>query len=76
MVLSVGVGAWLLIRKRNRERVEEEYRRSAAAREYAAKPNSDHRLDPGMVQRRDSVGSIADNQDYSRRILKVSSGYK
>lgn len=71
VVLAVGVGAWLLIRKRNRERVEEEYRRSAAAREYASKPNSDHRLDPGMVQRRDSVGSIADNQDYSRRILKV-----
>lgn len=72
VVLSTGVGAFLVIRKRNRDKVEEEYRRSAAAREYAQKPPSDHRLDPGMVQKRDSVGSIADNQDYSRRILKAS----
>ncbi|TGZ81212.1 hypothetical protein EX30DRAFT_348767 [Ascodesmis nigricans] len=72
VVLGIGVGAFLVIRKRNREKVEEEYRRSAAAREFAQKPSSDHRLDPGMVQRRDSVGSIADSQDYSRRILKVT----
>ena len=34
---------------------------------------SDSRLEPSvMMQRRQSDGSIADNQDYSRRILKVS----
>lgn len=71
MILSIGAGAFLIIRKRNREKVEEEYRRSAAAREFGQKPSSDSRLDPAMVQRRDSVGSIADNEDYSRRILKV-----
>jgi cell wall integrity and stress response component len=31
----------------------------------------DTRLDPVMAQRRMSDGSIADNEDYSRRILKV-----
>jgi len=72
LVLALGGGGFLYIRNRNRQQVEEEYRRSAAAREFAQKPSSDHRLDPGMVQRRDSVGSIADNQDYSRRILKVT----
>jgi cell wall integrity and stress response component len=31
----------------------------------------DSRLDPDALQRRQSTGSIADNQDYSRRILTV-----
>jgi cell wall integrity and stress response component len=33
---------------------------------------SDQRLDPEAGARRNSVGSLADNQDYSRRILRVS----
>ena len=34
---------------------------------------TDSRLEPSvMFQRRMSDGSIADNQDYSRRILKVN----
>ncbi|KAH8151609.1 uncharacterized protein LAJ45_04231 [Morchella importuna] len=72
VVAAIGFGAFFLMKKRRRERVEEEYRKSAAAREFARKPEQDHRLDPVMIQRRDSVGSIADNQDYSRRILKVT----
>jgi hypothetical protein len=32
---------------------------------------SDQRLDPVMAQRRMSSGSIADEADYSRRILRV-----
>lgn len=71
-IAGVGIGLFLLTKKRRREKVEEEYRKSAAAREFSRKPEQDHRLDPVMIQRRDSVGSIADNQDYSRRILKVS----
>ncbi|KAG0132938.1 hypothetical protein HOY82DRAFT_483255 [Tuber indicum] len=71
-VLAVGLGLFFFIRRRKRQQVEEEYKRSVAAREFAKKPQQDHRLDPVMIQRRDSVGSIADNQDYSRRILKVT----
>ncbi|PUU75789.1 hypothetical protein B9Z19DRAFT_993180 [Tuber borchii] len=71
-VLGIGLGLFLFIRRRKRQQVEEEYKRSVAAREFAKKPQQDHRLDPAMIQRRDSVGSIADNQDYSRRILKVT----
>lgn len=60
--------------------MEEEYRRNAAVSSFVGggKPPSsagassfDNRLDPVMAQRRMSDGSIADNQDYSRRILKV-----
>lgn len=40
---------------------------------YRPAPGPDSRLDhDAMAQRRMSDGSIADNQDYSRRILKVS----
>jgi cell wall integrity and stress response component len=70
-------GAWFYLRARKRRAVEEEYRRNATINSFIAKPGSassisDSRLEPSvMMQRRMSDGSIADNQDYSRRILKV-----
>lgn len=72
-----GVFFWMR-RKRNQE-IEEAYRRNASVNNFLGKPpgssggNSitDARLDPVMAQRRMSDGSIADNQDYSRRILRV-----
>lgn len=75
-------GLWFYMRqKRNRE-IEEEHRRNAAVNAFmGGKPpgssggysmETDTRLDPVMAQRRMSSGSIADNQDYSRRILRVS----
>ncbi|KAF8461046.1 hypothetical protein BDZ91DRAFT_798308 [Kalaharituber pfeilii] len=72
LAVAIGVGAFLFIRKQRRKKVEEDYRRSVAVREFAKKPETDLRLDPVMIQRRMSDGSIADNQDYSRRILKVT----
>ncbi|KAK7739645.1 Protein SLG1 [Cytospora paraplurivora] len=67
--------------KRNRE-IEEDHRRNAAVNAFmGGKPpgssggysmEADTRLDPVMAQRRLSSGSIADNQDYSRRILRVT----
>jgi hypothetical protein len=64
-------------RKRNKE-IEEEHRRNAAVNAFIGKaPGSsggsitDARLDPVMAHRRMSDGSIADNQDYSRKILRV-----
>jgi len=72
-------GVWFFLRSRRRRAVEEEYRRNAAINNFTGggKPGSepslsDSRLEPSvMMQRRMSDGSIADNQDYSRRILKV-----
>jgi cell wall integrity and stress response component len=74
-------GLWFFMRqKRNRE-IEEEHRRNAAVNAFmGGKPpgssggysmETDTRMDPVMAQRRLSSGSIADNQDYSRRILRV-----
>lgn len=84
-VLGVAAIAGALIfitrRRRNRE-IEEEHRRNAAVNAFISggKPPSssggmsisDQRLDPVMAQRRMSSGSIADEADYSRRILRVS----
>ncbi|KAI9860140.1 MAG: hypothetical protein M1813_006250 [Trichoglossum hirsutum] len=80
-IIAVGAiigGAWFYLRARKRKALEEEYRRNAAINSFIAKPGStssisDSRLEPSvMMQRRMSDGSIADNQDYSRRILKVT----
>jgi cell wall integrity and stress response component len=79
---AAGGGAFLYLRRRRNRQVEEEYRRNAAISEFVAggkshsssnRSYSDTRLDPTvMAQRRMSDGSIADNEDYSRRILKVT----
>ncbi|KAI5289130.1 hypothetical protein KEM54_004344 [Ascosphaera aggregata] len=82
---AVIAGAIFWTKRRNRAKVEEEYRRNAQLSDYVAggaasgaardgagreKYGRDQRLDPS-AQRRLSNGSIADVQDYSRRILKV-----
>ncbi|CAN9100117.1 unnamed protein product [Alternaria alternata] len=60
---------------------EEDYRRNAAnvnafvngGKLHTSNSSmNDSRLDPSFVDRRQSNGSIADNEDYSRRILKVT----
>lgn len=72
---------FFLRRKRNAE-IEEEHRRNAAVNAFinGSKPPgssgsismTDARLDPVLANRRMSDGSIADNEDYSRRILRVT----
>ncbi|CAM1509101.1 Fc.00g028400.m01.CDS01 [Cosmosporella sp. VM-42] len=83
VVMAAAVGAlfFFVRRKRNAE-IEEEHRRNAAVNAFinGSKPPgssgsismTDSRLDPVMAHRRMSDGSIADNQDYSRRILRVT----
>jgi cell wall integrity and stress response component len=81
---AIAGGAFFYIRQKRRREIEEEYQRNAAVNSFigAGKPGSagsasytDSRLDPSVVQRRMSDGSIMDNQDYSRRILKVRSTF-
>ena len=74
---AIAGGIFFFLRNRKRRAVEEEYHRNLTGG-YGPKPPStagsmsDSRLEPSvMFQRRQSDGSIADNQDYSRRILKV-----
>jgi cell wall integrity and stress response component len=76
--------AFFTMRRRRNAEIEEEHRRNAAVNAFinGSKPPStsgsismtDSRLDPVMAHRRLSDGSIADNEDYSRRILRVSCG--
>ncbi|KAM3069988.1 Protein SLG1 [Clarireedia jacksonii] len=82
LAAAIAGGIFLWMRNRKRREVEEEYRRNAAVNNFAAGGKSpvssggasftDTRLDPTLANRRMSDGSIADNQDYSRRILKVT----
>lgn len=70
----------LFLRHKRRREVEEEYRRRNAVNSFISGDKlhtsnssmTDSRLDPEFMNRRQSNGSIADNEDYSRRILKVS----
>ncbi|KFY91249.1 hypothetical protein V500_04771 [Pseudogymnoascus sp. VKM F-4518 (FW-2643)] len=68
-------GTWFFLRARNRRELEDAHRRQAAINAFVKSPSDapafDTRLEPAIM-RRMSAGSIADNQDYSRRILKVT----
>lgn len=71
-ICALSGGLFFFLRNRKRRAMEEEFHRNSATT-FATNSNmSDARLEPSvMMQRRQSDGSIADNQDYSRRILKV-----
>jgi cell wall integrity and stress response component len=71
-------GVWFLLRRRRQKQAEADYRRNAAGvndfingGKTGASSINDTRIDPSFMDRRQSNGSIADNEDYSRRILKV-----
>ncbi len=74
-------GVWFFLRRRRQRQAEEDYRRNAAGvndfingGKTSASSMNDSRIDPSFMDRRQSNGSIADNEDYSRRILKVRHG--
>lgn len=82
VIAAIAGGTFFLMRNRRKHAIEEEYRRNAQVSSFIGRsPGSsgglshDTRLEPSMAQRRMSDGSIADNQDYSRRILKVRSNF-
>jgi cell wall integrity and stress response component len=78
-IAGLVLGVFLFLRHKRRRDAEEEYKRQAAVNQFVNGNKShnssgsmnDTRLEPDILQRRDSTGTIADNQDYSRRILKV-----
>lgn len=77
-IAAIVGGVYFFLRQRRRRAVEEEFRQNAAVN--SGKPKSevsstnDQRLDPNITafHRRQSIGSIADERDFSRRILQVS----
>ena len=78
-VAAIVGGVILFMRRKRKQALEDERRRHEDQTRLATgdKPPStfslaDSRLEPGvMFQRRQSDGSIMDNQDYTRRILQV-----
>jgi cell wall integrity and stress response component len=76
--IAGGILLWMR-HKRNRD-IEEEHRRNAAVSSFIGsqksdKSSNDQRLDPSIYShRRESIGSIADERDFSRRILQVCYG--
>ena len=83
VLCALAGGLFYFLRNRKRRAAEEQYKSNDAnpfeTEENRPPPSScsmsDSRLEPSvMMQRRQSDGSIADNHDYSRRILKVRLG--
>ena len=75
ILAAIGGGAFFYVRRRQRTEYHKQYEGS----NFGSSPGSlnrpfgvDQRLEPGMVQKRESVGSLADEQDYSRKILRVA----
>jgi cell wall integrity and stress response component len=75
-------GVWFFLRRRRQKQAEKDYRRNASnitdfvsgGKLHTSNSSmNDSRIDPSFGDRRQSNGSIADNEDYSRRILKVCS---
>lgn len=76
LIVGGGAGAFFFIRHRRRL----DYQRQSQSSGFGSLPGNprypygtDQRLDPGMVQKRESVGSLADERDYTRKILRVCS---
>ncbi|OQO01615.1 hypothetical protein B0A48_12651 [Cryoendolithus antarcticus] len=85
-IAAICIGAFLLMRRRKRRQAEDEYKRATQVNAFMGRSGnegkapgtaysnmSDQRLDAeAAAGRRNSSGSIADNQDYSRKILRVA----
>ncbi len=77
VVAAVAGGAIFYVKQRRRKEIEEEHKSQAAINSFvgnrSSDTKSDARLDPSVASsyRRESIGSIADERDFSRRILQV-----
>jgi len=76
LVAAIGGGLFIFFRRRRLKNDPVLYPHSSATPFVGGggMPQSDPRLEPQMMQRRISEGSLADEQDYSRKILRVVNG--
>jgi hypothetical protein len=80
VIAGIALGVFLWMRHNKKKEADDEFQRQNAIANFVeggktssnGAPSNDSRLDPHVfAARRDSTGSIADNADYSRRILQV-----
>lgn len=77
VIAALAGGAILYMKQKRRREIEEEHKAQAAINSFVGSRHSDTksdaRLDPSVASsyRRESIGSIADERDFSRRILQV-----
>lgn len=77
-IAALAGGAVFYMKQKRRREIEEEHKAQAAINSFVGSRSSDSksdaRLDPSVASsyRRESIGSIADERDFSRRILQVS----
>lgn len=78
VIAAVAGGAILYHKQKRRREIIEEHKAQAAVNSFVSSrlsdTKSDARLDPSVASsyRRESIGSIADERDFSRKILMVS----
>lgn len=78
VMAGVAGGAIFYMKQKRKREIEEEHKAQAALNSFVGSRHSDTksdmRLDPSVASsfRRDSVGSIRDEVDYTRKILQVS----
>jgi len=77
VLAAVTGGAIFFMKQRRRKHIEEEHKAQAINSfpgSRSSDTKSDARLDPSVASsyRRESIGSIADERDFSRRILQVT----
>ena len=70
--IAIGAGAFIYIRRRRADEYQKQFEGTNSGSNLHQPFGTDQRLEPGMVQKRASVGSLADERDYSRKILRVS----
>jgi len=76
VMAAIAGGAIFYLKQRRRKQIEEEHKAQAAINNFVGRGSdtkSDARLDPSVASsyRRESIGSIADERDFSRKILQV-----
>lgn len=77
-IAAIAGGAILYYKQKRRREIIEEHKAQAAVNSFVTSrisdTKSDARLDPSVASsyRRESIGSIADERDFSRKILMVS----